>query len=369
MRRPASSHTANGYIEITPPSPTTVSDDLDDVLGPRLATGDIDSSDMESPSHPPSPSASVSDERRSKFDSRLDHIWRSAHYAVGWTPHATWADEAVAAFPCLYPPSGAGTSPSSVARYWLRRFRGLGSRRALGVPVVAESDVDVEFNALPAPSPRGDPESCACTAVSAVLATLFFPRARRLGNMLVLDAARRTDEEGEEVVLPPLRRVVGPYWPMMAFVTYPLILGVSGMVLWRVFLKPEGGISGHVPLFLTWAAMTVSLVVALFFTACGDPGILVRVGNVASAERGACRWEERSLSYRPRRAAYDTDCGVVVEEFDHVCPWTGTAIGKKNMPAFQAFLCALFSTLALDVVLLTVLGTDMGEGAFSKSGM
>jgi Uncharacterized protein containing DHHC-type Zn finger len=42
-----------------------------------------------------------------------------------------------------------------------------------------------------------------------------------------------------------------------------------------------------------------------------------------------------------------------VEEFDHTCPWTGTAIGKKNMAAFQAFIFFVFSCLIMDVILLT----------------
>lgn len=35
------------------------------------------------------------------------------------------------------------------------------------------------------------------------------------------------------------------------------------------------------------------------------------------------------------------------------CPWTGTAIGARNMPAFQAFVALVFVCLILDIVLLT----------------
>ena len=35
------------------------------------------------------------------------------------------------------------------------------------------------------------------------------------------------------------------------------------------------------------------------------------------------------------------------------CPWTGTAIGKKNMTAFQCFVGLVFVCLILDIVLLT----------------
>jgi len=29
---------------------------------------------------------------------------------------------------------------------------------------------------------------------------------------------------------------------------------------------------------------------------------------------------------------------VVIEDYDHLCPWTGTGIGKKNMLAFKLFV-------------------------------
>jgi hypothetical protein len=35
------------------------------------------------------------------------------------------------------------------------------------------------------------------------------------------------------------------------------------------------------------------------------------------------------------------------------CPWTGTAIGRKNMPAFQAFVGLVFFCLIIDILLLT----------------
>jgi hypothetical protein len=30
-----------------------------------------------------------------------------------------------------------------------------------------------------------------------------------------------------------------------------------------------------------------------------------------------------------------------MEDFDHVCPWTGTAIAKRNQLSFKIFLCSL----------------------------
>ena len=38
---------------------------------------------------------------------------------------------------------------------------------------------------------------------------------------------------------------------------------------------------------------------------------------------------------------------------DLSCPWTGTAIGKKNMTSFQFFVGLVFVCLMMDIVLLT----------------
>jgi hypothetical protein len=35
------------------------------------------------------------------------------------------------------------------------------------------------------------------------------------------------------------------------------------------------------------------------------------------------------------------------------CPWTGTAIGKKNMGSFQMFVGLVFICLIMDIFLLT----------------
>jgi len=52
------------------------------------------------------------------------------------------------------------------------------------------------------------------------------------------------------------------------------------------------------------------------------------------------------------------DCKVIIEDFDHTCPWTGTAIGKKNMGSFQCFVGLVFACLILDIFLLTVASVE-----------
>lgn len=161
--------------------------------------------------------------------------------------------------------------------------------------------------------------------------------------------------------------VLGPFWPMLLFITYPLIFGVSALTLYN-------GIPGK-PWYvqLAWTILTGALIGSLFNTGFRDPGILNRhvnpppvnnndelednpkrrVGFRWGNEEGPWRWSDQTQSYRPRNSMYCPDCKVVVEDFDHTCPWTGTAIGKKNMGAFQMFVGLVFVCLIMDIFLLT----------------
>ncbi|KAL9185499.1 hypothetical protein ACHAXT_003276 [Thalassiosira profunda] len=160
--------------------------------------------------------------------------------------------------------------------------------------------------------------------------------------------------------------VVGPFWPMLLFITYPLIFGVSALTLYA-------SIPGK-PIYvqLGWAVLTLQLIRSLFNTGFRDPGILKRhkdpppvndledeeaprrrMGFRWGNEAGSWRWSDQAQSYRPKNSMYCPDCKVIVEEFDHTCPWTGTAIGKKNMGAFQCFVGLVFVCLIMDIFLLT----------------
>lgn len=252
--------------------------------------------------------------------------------------------------------------------------------------------------------PDMDP-TCGCLVCSGYACGMI--NAGRIGNMVILKEShvmveeviqdedadhQRLDDEESKI---PLRTrkvskrqidlIVGPYWPMMMFVTYPLILIVSGLTAFKaVFVPPYNTI-----LVIVWSAMTFGLCFSLFNVAFKDPGILPKYKQIPEDGIGngkkvtTWRWLDIAQSYVPRGmsrsslwhhnnnyflfiyilmishflfnqgAIYDPDCAVVVEEFDHTCPWTGTAIGKKNMLAFQCFIGFLFSCLILDIILLT----------------
>ena len=100
-------------------------------------------------------------------------------------------------------------------------------------------------------------------------------------------------------------------------------------------------------LVLGWLVITLALIVALSLTGCRDPGIMYRHPRPPPQNENQWRWNDQAQTFRPRLAYYDSDTAVMVEEFDHTCPWTGTAIGKGNMFPFQCFVCLVFVCLVV----------------------
>ncbi|GMH62252.1 hypothetical protein TrLO_g1507 [Triparma laevis f. longispina] len=173
-----------------------------------------------------------------------------------------------------------------------------------------------------------DPD-CGCTLLTALVCR----RADRVGNMIVI----RQTVQNEE---PRLLCVFGPFWPVLFFLTWPLVLGVSGYTFYRLL-----HLSAPIYVILVWCALTGALCRFLHRVSSRDPGILPRYRE-APGERW--RWNSQANTFRPPGAIYDKECGVIVEDFDHVCPWTGTAIGAGNMPDFQGFVSMICLMIIVD---------------------
>lgn len=153
-------------------------------------------------------------------------------------------------------------------------------------------------------------DSSGCLCCSAFLCPYL--GAGRVGNMAVLHSSTEWVEEVEEdeetgeqkvnrFTRPKLNCVMGPYWPMLVFCTYPLIIGVSG---WAFIF---GVLPGGLPplLVLLWAVCTVGLIVSLALTACRDPGILYRHDTPPPQGENTWRWSEQAQTYRPRGSMFD----------------------------------------------------------------
>lgn len=168
---------------------------------------------------------------------------------------------------------------------------------------------------------REDVDANCCICCSGIVCAKL--GAGRVGNMAVLkqsmewvEHVEQDEETGEEKVIrkyqrPRLDCVVGPYWPMLLFVTYPLIFGIS---LWTLLIAIP---SKHILVKFFWGVSTSALIYSLAKTACTDPGILYRHHHPPPQEENQWRWSDQGQTYRPRGAHFDTDCAVVVEGFDH----------------------------------------------------
>ncbi|GAX28594.1 hypothetical protein FisN_1Hh615 [Fistulifera solaris] len=170
--------------------------------------------------------------------------------------------------------------------------------------------------------------------------TYFCCCARRIGNMFSL----LSYQDGSPMV------IAGPCWPFCALVTVPLILGVSGTVCY--FLIVDNSYSS-LPQWLLYLYIPAVLFVllSLFCVSCRDPGLMERVTDEEAGE-GGWFWNEQVGSFRPPGALYCRECGVLIQDYDHLCPWTGTSIGKKNMWAFKTFVISVNMLCYLSIAIL-----------------
>jgi hypothetical protein len=231
-------------------------------------------------------------------DDEMKRRWKESPFAVGLTK-ATWADEQVGCLDlCRSCSSGSRHSYVHLSA-WLCRYTGAG----------------------------------------------------RVGNMVVLsqDIEEVEDDSGRKTKRPRLKWIVGPYWTVTLCLTLPFFIGLSA---WTGIEKlPDQ----HLAVVLTWVICNVGLLLSLCNVSCRDPGIMYRHAQPPLGEEQSWRWNDQALTYRPSHAKFDPECGVVIEHFDHTCPWTGTAIGKNNMPWFKIFLAFTLATILYDIFLLTLL--------------
>ena len=181
--------------------------------------------------------------------------------------------------------------------------------------------------------------SCVCSALG----------AGRVGNMVVLRTRTRQtrDRHTKQLVQrPQLVCVMGPYWWVNIGVTFPFLLL---FVIWTGIKEIPGR---SLPIAVSWGLCNGIALLALSLVACRDPGIFYRYREPPD---DTWLWSDQAETWRPAHAKYDGDCAVIVDEFDHVCPWTGTAIGRKNMLAFRVFVGLTFASLMYNVLLLAIL--------------
>jgi DHHC palmitoyltransferase len=298
----------------------------------------------------------------SEPESAMLRQWRASPYAVGLT-HATWADEEMT-FSKLISPCD--------------------SRRKMNNPTVRVGNTDED-----------DEDDCGCSDIQFFVRVTAYllrnnKRASRIGNMVVLASKMEEVEDpyfddssaplrGRNRNVPKINRprptwIVGPFFLYTMFVTIPLLGGLS---LFTAFYRFLGDGGTDLAFIMIWLLLNIVLFVSLFQVSCTDPGILHRYEAIplnstflsgdgkqawhhsrATANSASARsnvrwiWNDQALTFRPQRAKYSSDCAVIIEEFDHVCPWTGTAIGGNNKMWFNVFYFTSMGSLIYNIMLL-----------------
>jgi DHHC palmitoyltransferase len=220
----------------------------------------------------------------------------------------------------------------------------------------------------------------ACTAW--ICKYTSFPR---VGNMIVLYQtipARSSQLQSEDDPSPSLQRtrpqlyiVLGPYWMIALFVTFPIMMILS---IWTAVVK----IQFHVHwVQWTWLVSTIMMIFTFLLVACTNPGIQYRYHTKPQQHHDRNHpamtpseinqsidhdpnnssninnntewvWNDQAYTYRLSTAKYDPECAVVIDQLHHVCPWTGTAVGKNNIYYFRLFMISVLVNVVYNLLLL-----------------
>jgi hypothetical protein len=137
--------------------------------------------------------------------------------------------------------------------------------------------------------------------------------------------------------------LVGPCWPFATFITLPLLLGIPLVILFLILIPYNLSSTVTVLYCLVFAACFI----AFCLTSFRNPGILERVPYISREAKEAdpngkyrkWAWNDNGQSMRPPGALFDHTLKCILEDYDHVCPWSGTGIGRNNMLSFKAFVC------------------------------
>lgn len=143
-------------------------------------------------------------------------------------------------------------------------------------------------------------------------------RVRKIGNIYVLTEWTTADGKKRRLVL-------GPYWH---FLLVTIIVVASVCVMVYGFVVPvDCKIERVVGLTLTVLTLT-----SLLCTALNDPGIFPRYSKPLGP---SWTFSEYAQSHRPPGVIFCQQCQVLIEDYNHFCPWSGIVIGKGNEVYFQ----------------------------------
>ena len=136
--------------------------------------------------------------------------------------------------------------------------------------------------------------------------------------------------------------IIGPHWPLYAFVTFVFSLGFFLMIIFlgkylTVFIKVVGFFVYFLFLF------------SYSYTALINPGYPKHdIDSVTGEPRKKFYYCPTCKMFvnREKNTSHCPDCDICVEEQDHHCPWTGKCIGKNNLTSFYIFIFSIFALIS-----------------------
>ena len=74
------------------------------------------------------------------------------------------------------------------------------------------------------------------------------------------------------------------------------------------------------------------------------------------------------VELKSKRAKICRQTNTAIEKFDHYCPWTGNAIGRRNYPYFFGFICSttLLSLIVFVTSVICIFGQTGAKGGFTR---
>ncbi|KAH8052786.1 hypothetical protein JL722_9919 [Aureococcus anophagefferens] len=145
-------------------------------------------------------------------------------------------------------------------------------------------------------------------------------RVRKVGAMTIV--YEWTDRDGAK-----RRLLLGPYAHFLCL--HVLLLCAIAACVYGAVVPASWVAARALGLALAFLALA-----ALAATALADPGVFPRYFTRA---RPDWTYSEYAHAFRPPGTIFCQECQILVEDYNHFCPWSGTAIGKGN-GAFTAAL-------------------------------
>ena len=159
-------------------------------------------------------------------------------------------------------------------------------------------------------------------------------------------------------------------------VSLSLILIPCLIWTWVIPFNSDNNIISIVIMCVSVWGLVINAVHKLFVCYTTEPGIIPFKEVDAPLEEGITEtYKKRVLivdgeevELKSKRAKICRQTNTAIEKFDHYCPWTGNAIGRRNYPYFFGFICSttLLSLIVFVTSVICIFGQTGAKGGFTR---